>query len=322
MSELFTQCKNDLEKKNAKAGEKAKDRIRSPFSSLPEELHGMIFHELDISGVIRLSFTNKYFLQIGRSHIQKYCMMFLGPWAGEKIVCIGQDIKARDHPPGMLTKDQEDDIAAICDSYDEEDLDEPGVCLCDDADCVNHGLSYYGYYCYEKVAGYDKIPDILLERMVEHMNETLSYSGPDQCIIFKVIRPKLPIFYPTDSPWILRNLTTKEFVRSEAIALKPEYIHGPDIDALGFGHVVLSRICWSTSDNTSMSYDGDIHRGIWAGHRFDITTLARHKDNSKGNEWKDVSEEVMEEISKIWESKYGTEWREVICREEEKHLRR
>jgi hypothetical protein len=50
-------------------------------------------------------------------------------------------------------------------------------------------------------------------------------------------------FFPTNEPWILRNLTNKQFVRAEAIALKPEFIHGPDIDILGFGEVVLSRVC-------------------------------------------------------------------------------
>lgn len=54
-------------------------------------------------------------------------------------------------------------------------------------------------------------------------------------------------YFPTDQPWILRNLTTKQFVRAEAIALKPEFIKGPHIIGLGFGEVLLSRICWTSA---------------------------------------------------------------------------
>jgi hypothetical protein len=121
-------------------------------------------------------------------------------------------------------------------------------------------------------------------------------------------------YYPVDQPWILRNLTMKEYVRSVAVALKPEYIHGPNIEVLGFGGVVLSRICWSSSPNHSMRYDGDIHRGVWAEHRFDITTFARHERDTKGEEWKDVSDEVLAEIARIWESMYGKNWRELLCK--------
>lgn len=31
----------------------------------------------------------------------------MGPWAGESIICVGQDTEAGDYPPGMLTKDDD-----------------------------------------------------------------------------------------------------------------------------------------------------------------------------------------------------------------------
>lgn len=107
-------------------------------------------------------------------------------------------------------------------------------------------------------------------------------------------------------------MTTNEIVRADAIALKPELIHGPNIDHLGFGEVVLSRICWSTSNSVSMADTTNISRGVWAGHRFDITTIKRHESEAKGIEWRDVSDEVAREITEIWEANYGTDWREAI----------
>jgi hypothetical protein len=62
----------------------------------------------------------------------------------------------------------------------------------------------------------------------------------------------------------------------------------------------------------AMPYEGGIHRGIWAGHYFDITTLARHEQDTKEKEWKDVSEEVAKEIASIWESEYRSNWRQII----------
>ena len=58
-----------------------------------------------------------------------------------------------------------------------------------------------------------------------------------------------------------------------------------------------------------MSYEGDIHRGVWAGDRFDIVTLEEVKSDS-GDEvkWEDVSDEVVEEMDAIWESKFEDQW--------------
>lgn len=114
--------------------------------------------------------------------------------------------------------------------------------------------------------------------------------------------PSHSIFYPSGQVWILRNLTTGEFVRSEVFALKSRlaysttYTHGPRIEGVGFGDVVLMRCTWSsTSDSTGMPYRRKIRRGIWAGHRLAITTLDRLTEGSSNavTEGKDVSKEVV-----------------------------
>ena len=91
---------------------------------------------------------------------------------------------------------------------------------------------------------------------------------------------------------------TQEYVRSEAIPIKPEYIHGPNIDVLGFGEVIWSRICWSTEAHSN-DFEAGFYRGPWAGYRFDITTLDRHNQGAlKGSEWKDASEEIADWVEK------------------------
>lgn len=120
-------------------------------------------------------------------------------------------------------------------------------------------------------------------------------------------------FFPTDEPWILRNLTKKQFVRAEAIALKPEFIHGPDIDVIGFGEVLLMRICWSSAPAVGIEDPTNICRGVWAGHRFDIRTLASHRrETGDEDDWVDVSDEVAAEIATIWQSNFGADWADFL----------
>ncbi|KAK3934088.1 hypothetical protein QBC46DRAFT_368429 [Diplogelasinospora grovesii] len=90
-------------------------------------------------------------------------------------------------------------------------------------------------------------------------------------LIFKARRFKILIF---------RNLTIREFVRSEAIALKPRYIRGPDIFVLSFNEVVLSRIYYLTS--------------LSVRYRFDITTLARYEGETSNVGWRNVSDKKSE----------------------------
>lgn len=156
---------------------------------------------------------------------------------------------------------------------------------------------------------FECIPRMGLPRMASH-NEFWRMT--------KVIHVTRSPFLPTDQAWILRNLTTKEFVTSGVIALDAKFIHGPFIQGIGFGEVVVSRSCW-TSSFTHMCYEGHIRRGVWAGHRLDITTRGRHDESTKDEEgeWKDVSVEVAAEIAAIWESKYGPNWREYVIRRAE-----
>ena len=62
-----------------------------------------------------------------------------------------------------------------------------------------------------------------------------------------------------------------------------------------------------------MPYCSEIHRGIWAGHRLDITTLDRLTEGSSKavTEWKDVSKEVAMEINAVWGMQFG-DWRNSV----------
>ena len=57
-----------------------------------------------------------------------------------------------------------------------------------------------------------------------------------------------------------------------------------------FGKVVLLRIHWSSFTGEQAGHPSNLSKGVWAGHRFDITTLARHEAETECEQWKDVSE--------------------------------
>jgi hypothetical protein len=112
----------------------------------------------------------------------------------------------------------------------------------------------------------------------------------------------------TDDIWVLRKLTKFEYVRADTLTVSGTPVRGAFTGFPGLGEVVLSRISWSTGNSTSMSYKGDITRGVWAGDRFDIRTIESTENPCNGEHWKDVSEEVTQEIFAIWESEYGPNW--------------
>lgn len=257
------------------------------FSDLAVELHEIVFNYLDIKDVVNLGLTNNYFWSVGLKHIQTFQMSFLGSWAGQNIICVGDCNEAGDYPPGLFTDDEKLELSKIK-GEDNTDLE------------LYHIAAHYE----PTRTGPDLRP--LCDKYAYYMN-CPNYYYTQYSKVRHALKWKPSRYYPGNQPWILRNLTTKEIVRSEAVALNPKHIHGPLIDNFGFGEVVLSRISWPPSDDVPMCYTG-----VWAGHSFDIIPLARHIQDTKDEEWQDSSEEVVEEIAAIWENEYGPDWREIL----------
>ncbi|KPM38145.1 hypothetical protein AK830_g8388 [Neonectria ditissima] len=279
------------------------------LSDLPIEVHQLIFSHIEsIEEVICLSLASRHFWKVGRERMHDIYASFLGRWAGKNIVCVGEDVQPDDYPPGLFSA-EELDVLRHETSAIPYDFDYPDEVVDPNVPFTLH------HFTFPSVS--DMEEDVCLFNKSLGLVGYFSMVGISKDTAFASTRPEMLVkeetYFPEDQPWILRNLTTKEFVRSEAIALKPEFIHGPNIDVLGFGDIVMSRICWSTSSSVSMSDTTNISKGVWAGHCFDITTLARHEDKTNGVGWSDVSNEVTSEIAGLWESEYGTDWRGTVC---------
>ncbi|KAK3365123.1 hypothetical protein B0T24DRAFT_670531 [Lasiosphaeria ovina] len=277
------------------------------FSTLPPEVHRLIFTCIEcIEDVFRLGLANRYFWSIGRECMHDYFTSSLGGWANENIVCVGEDVKPGDYPPGLFSAEELDVLRQKTSDipYDWDDDDWDNVAI------ANEPFTLY-HFTFPSISTTEEKFSLFTESssLVGRFSDLDISKDPAYDYIRREMWVDEETYFPQDQQWILRNLTTKQFVRSEAIALKPEFIHGPSIRVLGFGEVVMSRICWSTSSFTNMSDTANISRGVWAGHRLDITTLARHRDETNEVGWSDVSDEVAREIAAIWESEFGTDWR-------------
>ena len=311
----------------------AVDGPSSPLASLSVEVLHMIFsHLTDYPDIFSLSVVNPYFWEIGRQHLKQSIVSVLCPLGDTALICVG-DYTSKDppdYPANLLTEDEEKELQAGLNSDERYDDDEdheerpfepfgPPMNLYELAEArygefvALEGRSWF----WPKIEYHFRMLGkemISLRRIAEGSLQQFPESKRSR--ILALASPSLKDFFPKKEVWVLRNLTTREFVRGDAIALREDLVGGPLIEGLGFGEVVLSRICFS-SYNASMSYEGEIHRGVWSGHRFDITTLRKlqmEKNDKESGQWNDVSEEVAKEIAAIWTSEWGNDWVNVLIR--------
>ena len=305
--------------------------------SLPLEIHRMIFSYLgDYADVFCLSLVDLYFWRIGRAELIHKVLSVLCPLAKRALICVGDYTSTEfpDYPAGLLTPDEVEELQAGLDSDDEDDGEE----------CTNKGpenlyhLAGARYNYIAKTSGPEEHcwPDRRFHFMRSGLDEYDSAKGvwrmtrlcniakgnlrafpePERSQVLALASPKLEQYFPENKKWVLRNLTTKEFVTADAIAIKPYLVKGPLIYGLGFGEVVLSRICWSSDRVVGLPDELLFHRGVWAGHRFDIVTtekLHMERGEGGGDLWKDVSEEVVKEMETIWRYGLGDEWVRLLC---------
>jgi len=122
--------------------------------------------------------------------------------------------------------------------------------------------------------------------------------------------------YPKNRVCVLRNLSKKEYVRSDRIPIQVgdsdlEYRQNAKVtDFPGLAFILISRICWSSDPSISMSYDkGDeLVRGIWAGDRIDFSIFELVKSEMLTGGWKDVSRREAEHMHDLVSQDTGTKW--------------
>ena len=79
---------------------------------LPDEIICLIFEELhDYHDRLLLSMTCQRLWELGRRPTQKLIMDNSHSWAGDRIICVGDYVDVGDHPKGLLTEAEEEELA-------------------------------------------------------------------------------------------------------------------------------------------------------------------------------------------------------------------
>ncbi|KAJ7205976.1 hypothetical protein GGX14DRAFT_457827, partial [Mycena pura] len=196
-------------------------------------------------------------------------------WAGDRIVCVGDYLCNEDIPEAVLSAEEKKDLL----------LDE-------DNERTLYGCPFH------------EMTKPLSESFLTLLSEQDDWSLYPDIRVFRQLCEDSPMLLnPLPAPRVLRNLTRQQYVRESAIfALHDKYRGTMDeMEGVELSEVLLFWICLSSDPSTSMAYGGDIHRGVWAGDRFDVVS-ADWLETASG--WTDASDEALKEVEAIWVAEY------------------
>ncbi|KAH8101516.1 hypothetical protein BXZ70DRAFT_98821 [Cristinia sonorae] len=313
------------------------------IQTLPGEILAMVFQHLDdIFSVVTLGLTCKLLFSAGYAclvdHLKSH--YYSQAWFGDRIICVGDDARITDLPQDAFTEVEGTAMKLAFESLrgesNEDDSNEQDHSQTLQAYLVEKASSNNSNPIYTLLSSYDDVlfdtgfwkqaresnlisrPFVEQTRLLE-----LLYVGHMHDIVLDEIPSQGLVLY---------NITTGEYVRGDAFPLlydgapskrraELELMYetpGPRSRAfyrrkLGFAEIVAARFCWTYeehADATSGHAYTNLHRGRWAGHRFEIATSDCRPRLKGTREWKDVSEEVMADMKRIWIEEFGDEWQQ------------
>ncbi|KAL1716517.1 hypothetical protein EV715DRAFT_205098 [Schizophyllum commune] len=259
--------------------------------SLPVELLDMIFALLegDWSDLLCFAATCLTLWPIAATHLRRRFQRVQARRTsyGHRLVCLGDYTQADDLPPGLHLSEGERRESCGGDLY---------------------VFAYDHYASRGSIFGPD---DGVVMSMIEALSRRPGYRDRDAQAIEGVLRRCLPRearFPRSDDGLVLRNLSEHAFVRGSALIAfnngLPEHYEIMGRTQLPcLGNAALARICWSSSASIAMPYDGPLHRGVWAGDRFDIVqeeVFEREREAEPGKPWGDATDEVLAELKAMW----------------------
>ncbi|KAI0722523.1 hypothetical protein C8Q76DRAFT_364549 [Earliella scabrosa] len=254
-----------------------------PFGKLSPEVIDMVYAQFtsedDLDDVIWFAITCKRLLTIGKPHLLRLLRAIHAPWAGSRIICLGEYTDDDSElPAGFLTDAEKHKIATT-------EIDGVG-----EPDEYSKCLSLYACELYRKSYGRGRSRDDEwaywgeLREAREMYRKDGDAQGLLELDMFNALYRYTKPTYPAGVA-VLCNLSKAEF---------------------GLINGLMARICWATDPSISLccgkAYEERFVKGPWAGDRFCITTvkeMGRLKIGA-GKEWKDVTEEVDELLVHLW----------------------
>ena len=294
----------------------------------------MIFAKCSFRDLASLAFTTFDFTFMAETALWKATTSVFGKWIGKKLYCIGDFVDYSCDIPNLSESEWAEDRRVLMESWaDEASSDKASSDYSYDDDDINLAMVASEQY---KLAGFEAGDEVRFSGPSLHYAsaiDTLAFwrqairgrsNREDLARKQSAQRGRLgmerSMFLPSDSSWVLLNHNTREFVRSEAIAMSLDLVNGPHITPIGFGHLILSKIyCGvgsgvSLTDQFALNADSFGFGREWAGHRFEIvpeTSLMRwnryaqdmiedHVDGPR--RWKNIGEWARNRINMVYEA--------------------
>ncbi|KAH9838558.1 uncharacterized protein C8Q71DRAFT_751835 [Rhodofomes roseus] len=269
--------------------------------NLPFDVLAAIFEAIGSENIVDaayLALTNTFLRAIGQKRIYNELASYYAAWYLERIICVGDYLEGDDLPPDILKEDEKESLSGdISDTNSDDDStsnhsDVPhGARLYHAADAETNRSSRTIGHWRKRFAAKGKLSKAERRELEDLIRADFSWDGRQE------------------TEWILCNWTRAEYVRNGGVArLTGSEIDGPMTSAdPSLGHVLLTQICWSSDDSTSVNYRGPLHRGRWAGHYIAITTMDQLTENVRfadKEKWVDVTEEVVAQVLEIWRAEH------------------
>lgn len=274
--------------------------------SLSVEVQELIFDAVeDIEDIICLSLFNKHMFLVSRKRFHDYYMSLRGQLAGLNIVHLESDGGVEDTPPGLYTPEEINELSVVSEKNPGNSSSQQVV-----QRRVNPMAIDYDTFQRLHPSQIAAISRIAFAAARERDPGDRGFH-----VLHRELVCRDTDYFPLNKQWVLRNSTTKQYVRAQDIALHPTYIRGPYIDVLGFGSIIAARTCWV--DRSAINIEvpaGTVtpHKGPWAGHKIEITTWESLVERRDFSEWTDASQVVNDEMSVLGHEALGPNWRNAL----------
>ncbi|TKA62738.1 hypothetical protein B0A55_09041 [Friedmanniomyces simplex] len=265
----------------------------SAIEKLPSELIGLILGDTDISpkDVIAFGMCSSELWSQTLSHIQRDIRDSTAPWAGKPMLCTGTWLTTL--PPAIYELYPKEIEAES--NYQTQIAQVPAP-----VPGAGVGRGHRGRY--EDVEGMDCRQKWLDTLRISILGAELSpsVSGKLRSDVGMVVGNRASVEH---NDWILRNLTTQQYVRlqlrrSEQGGSTQVYVAGARW--LSLDQALILRICWGPpkGDPGESGKSAKLLQGAWSGHCFEVVEDA---GGVPGAELKDVTAELVEE-GRGWKS--------------------
>lgn len=238
---------------------------------------------INIDDALALVMTNKTLYSLGFPYIQQCLIEFASPCVGSRIICLGDLVKIDDLPDTITSQERKEmQMWQITQakprnfySYAHETFPRTDSAL---FAAWRYVTKRWVRYCEEDV----------------RMTEGLWYDA---------LKDILKLDEPDQGSLVLCNLTKQEYVDgAEATRIVKREGFSSDTQSL-LGNILRCRICWSSTDSRSMAFNSSgIRRGVWAGDRFEVTTMDRFVAliGETQQVWKDATQDGANEVMGLW----------------------